>query len=157
MRIAVISDTHGDIKECISVLKDVEDLSLIMHLGDYSKDAKYIKEELGIDLVYVKGNCDFKDFSASDEELITINSKRILLTHGHKYGVKTGLNKIYYRAKEVNADIVLFGHSHIPLSTFEDNILFVNPGSISSPKGGYKKSYCLLDIDENIKCNIIYV
>ena len=32
------------------------------------------------------------------------------MCHGHKYGVKYGYNSIYYRGKEIGADIVLFGH-----------------------------------------------
>ena len=60
--------------------------------------------------------------------------KKIFITHGDLYGVKDGMTNIYYKGKEVEADIVLFGHSHIHQITEYDNIIFMNPGSISLPR-----------------------
>jgi putative phosphoesterase len=63
-----------------------------------------------------------------------IAGKRILLTHGHLYGVKKGLLNLYYRGKEVEADLVVFGHTHAwTLEKMEDILLF-NPGSASRPR-----------------------
>ena len=41
----------------------------------------------------------------------TLRGKKIFITHGDLYGVKYGMTNIYYKGKEVGADIVLFGHS----------------------------------------------
>ena len=163
MKIAVFSDTHGDIDELTKILNEESDIDLIIHLGDYSKDTKRIKEVTNIELVNIKGNCDINDLTLESEKIIEINKVKIFMTHGHKYGVKSGIDRIYYRAKELNVNIVLFGHSHIPLNLVEDNILFLNPGSISLPRSGYKKSYGIVeisdisDISEGIKSKIINV
>lgn len=157
MKIAVISDTHGKIEECIAALKLEDNLDLIIHLGDYVKDAIQIKEILKINMINIKGNCDLNDTSAKDEEILEYNDKRIFLTHGHKYGVKHNLNRLYYRGEELKVDAVLFGHSHTPLSIIEDKILLFNPGSITSPRGIDKKSYGIIEINNDIKAKIVYV
>ena len=60
--------------------------------------------------------------------------KGFFITHGHKYGVKMGLNNIFYKGKEVEVDAVLFGHTHIKIISKEDGLWIINPGSPSLPK-----------------------
>ena len=43
--------------------------------------------------------------------------------------MKQSLMGLYYNAKEMGADIVLFGHSHLYGAEMKDGILFLNPGS----------------------------
>ena len=69
------------------------------------------------------------------EQLIELENKKILMTHGHEYGVKSSLLNLNYRAKELGADIALYGHSHIAAIEKHDGIWFVNPGSVSLPRG----------------------
>ncbi len=73
-------------------------------------------------------------------EEITLLGKKIFLTHGDLYGVKYGTERLGYAAEERGADIVLFGHTHIPheeyISAQKPYYLF-NPGSISSPSYSY--------------------
>lgn len=45
-----------------------------------------------------------------------------------------------YRAKELNAQIVCFGHSHILGAEMMDHILFINPGSLLKPRGHKEKA-----------------
>lgn len=157
MKLVVISDTHGDINTSIEVLKNIKDIDLFIHLGDYSKDAQMIQRETGLDMINVKGNCDVVDNDIAEEEIIEVKGKRILLTHGHKYNAKWGFDNLYYRAKELELDAILFGHIHHPVNIVEESILIFNPGSISKPRGGSKKSYGIIDIDVDIKAKIIEV
>ncbi len=76
-------------------------------------------------------------------------AKRFYMVHGHQYGVKMSLQSLYYRAKEKEADIVLFGHTHVPCCEQEDGIWLINPGSPSRPRLAGKGSYALIDIKEN--------
>src|SRR5690554_6240404 len=107
MKIAIISDTHGYVQGCIDALRKIDGIDMIIHLGDYTKDAKAIKEAFNTTMVNVKGNCDPYDFDTPDDDILEIKGKRILVTHGDLYRVKQGLNDIYYRAKELNVDVAL--------------------------------------------------
>ncbi|RKD28983.1 metallophosphoesterase [Thermohalobacter berrensis] len=158
MKILVVSDTHGDIHKCTEILEKEKSVDLFIHLGDYTKDVNQIKEKFNITILNVRGNCDYLDYNTPEEEIIKVNGKRILLTHGHRYGVKRGLQNLYYRSKELELDAVFFGHTHIPTLRNFDNILFFNPGSISRPRGrNLDKTYGLITIEDNIKPNIIKV
>lgn len=79
------------------------------------------------------------------------------MTHGHKEKVKEGLTNLYYKALSLSCDIVLFGHTHIPLKIQEGSIFFINPGSITFPRGGSKSSYALITLQEEaVEAEIVY-
>ena len=48
--------------------------------------------------------------------------------------MKTGLLHAQYRALEMNADILLFGHTHVPLVDAASRPMMMNPGSIGDPR-----------------------
>lgn len=152
MKIGIISDTHGDRISAEAAIEDMGDIDLLIHAGDTYEDAIYLKNKLGIEVVAVSGNTDFSSNQPS-ETSFRIGNTKIFLTHGHKYNVKYSLDKLYYRALEKKADVVIFGHSHIPLYVNEGNIIFVNPGSTSKPRGGSKHSYGIMTI-KNKKISI---
>ncbi|WP_432663167.1 metallophosphoesterase [Wukongibacter baidiensis] len=149
MRIGVISDTHGDLVSAESAIKAMGDIDLLLHAGDTYRDAELLKEMLDIDVIAVKGNTDF-DYEADLEKIISLDGKRIFLTHGHQYNVKYSLDRLYYKALETDCDIVVFGHSHMPLNVKEKDIIFLNPGSVSRPRGGSRPSYAIINIDVHI-------
>ncbi|WIV11882.1 metallophosphoesterase [Proteiniborus sp. MB09-C3] len=149
MKIAVISDTHGHVQDSINALNKIDGIDLIIHLGDYSKDVKDIKEAFDTTIINVKGNCDHYDFDTPDDNIIEIKGKKIFMSHGDLYRVKHGLNDIYYKAKELNADVALFGHSHTSTLIEHDGILFLNPGSPTLPRAGTSKSIGMLYVDDN--------
>ena len=147
MRIGILSDTHS-IKECIDkTIPYLKDCDLIIHAGDNFADSKYIHSMTKVGIMAVKGNCDFDN--VEDELLFDIEEKLIFLCHGDKYDVKYGLDKIEAKAKSVEADIVIFGHSHTPLNFEKDNILYLNPGSTSLPRGVEYKSFVIMNIENN--------
>ena len=148
MKIGIVSDTHGSIDKAIDALKKIEDLELIIHLGDHADDTKKIKEIMNLDVVYVRGNCDYKDTDVELEKMIEIYGKKIFITHGHNYDVKSGVSKLFYRGKELNADIILFGHSHMSTKVEHEDILILNPGSPQEPRSGSKGSIGLIEISE---------
>lgn len=157
MKIAVVSDTHGNIEKTLDAIRTIENLELIIHLGDHVLDAREIEKQIAIDTIYVKGNCDLEK-EVYEEKILDLLGKKILITHGHNYDVKRGLNNIFYRGKELNVDVILFGHSHISLIMESENILMLNPGSPDTPRNGKYGSIGLLEISNNeIKSQIIYV
>lgn len=133
MLVAVVSDTHR-IKEYTEKVKNViKKADVLIHLGDNIEDLEELREGFN-GLVYgVKGNCDF-DGSMPREQLIQIEDKKILITHGDRYQVKSDINRLYYAALEQGAELALFGHTHIPLITEFNGVHFINPGSPSLPR-----------------------
>lgn len=156
MKIAVISDTHKLINKTLQTLKNMKNLDLIIHLGDYVKDAREIEKAMNIKTICVRGNGDYLDKDVDLEKVLKIYGKKIFLTHGHNYDVKNGVSKLFYRAKELECDIVLFGHTHMSTLLEHEGILILNPGSPEEPSSVSKGSIGLLEISENdVKSEII--
>lgn len=142
MRILVMSDTHGDMSLLRRVLMSQSSAEVVVHCGDGVDEAEEIRRMCPEKMVIsVRGNCDF--YCAEPKlEFITLEGKKIFITHGHLYGVKSGLYNLSCAAKEAGADIVLFGHTHIPFEAYDDGLYMLNPGSLR----GYDASYGYVDI-----------
>ncbi len=143
MRVLVISDTHGDVNRALSAYALAEPVDVIIHLGDGCADASQLCQALGIPVVNVAGNCDL-GANAPRELVWECEGKRILLTHGDRYQVKSGLSRLRQRAEEIGVDAVLFGHTHQALLGKQSGLLLVNPGSLASY--GLHRSYAVLNI-----------
>lgn len=158
MKIVVVSDTHGNNKEVIEKISEMERPDLLFHLGDYIEDGIKICTALGIDTIMVKGNGDQGNRIYNEDELIEISGRKIFLTHGHRYDVRYGITNLYYKALELNVDMVLFGHTHVPINIEENGIIFMNPGSPSIPRTQSKaKTIGLIDINDKIHTKIIEI
>ncbi|MBR4027224.1 MAG: metallophosphoesterase [Lachnospiraceae bacterium] len=127
-KILVFSDSHGNIENMIEVVQNNRP-DMIIHLGDCWRDAQNLQDEFpDIPLEQVPGNCDFSREIA--ERVLLIEGKRVLICHGHTYHVKAGYLNIEYGAKEKNADVVLFGHTHRVYYDYHNGLVMLNPGSI---------------------------
>nr|WP_300004296.1 metallophosphoesterase [Tissierella sp.] len=159
MKILVVSDTHAKNKKLIDkVLAMEKKPDLMFHLGDYVGDGKTISKALGITPIIVAGNGDHPSSGFKEEEVIEIQGKRIFLTHGHKLSVSLNINRLYYRAKELGADIALFGHTHVTMVEKVEDMIIMNPGSPSSPRGFLnKKTFGILEFGEEISTKIIEI
>lgn len=157
MKILVFSDSHGIIEDMLTGIRENEDIDMIIHLGDNTIDAQKLKKSTDKEIINVKGNCDFGDGHTPLEKILDIDGYTLLVTHGHKYNVKWDLNALYYKALETKSHIAIFGHTHIPMVEKHEGVILLNPGSISSPRNGNKKTYGLLEIDENITVEILEV
>lgn len=146
MKIAIVSDTHGSINDVIEELKKYN-IDVLIHLGDFADDGLDIGNSIDVPTYVVKGNNDYLATTFVEDELININGINILMTHGHRYGVYNGLNNLLQKAKVLNANIVLFGHTHVFKNEVIDDIWFINPGSPNYPRFGDDKSFVILDLD----------
>ena len=155
----VISDIHGGIYELNKVL-DIysnEHCSKLLILGDlfdygFSINRNDIVNRLNImkdNIIAISGNCDndIKDilFDMPFINEIDFNNKKIILTHGHLY------SKDYL--SNLDADIILTGHSHISNIEEINNKLFINPGSISKTRRG-ENSFAIIDENKIIIKNL---
>ena len=148
MLIGVISDTHRYnwiIENAVSKLQGID---LLIHLGDNVQDIKEIQKYYKGKIINVKGNCDFS-VDIPSEKIEVIENKKFFITHGNRYDVKYDISRLRYRALEVGAEVVLYGHTHISKISFEDGIWFINPGSPAVPRDGFF-SVATINIDNNI-------
>jgi hypothetical protein len=146
LKIGVISDSHGNLTLAQQAIEKMGEVDLYIHLGDYIKDAQELFGRLNKTYIAVKGNCDLTD--DEEEMVIELNGKKFFISHGHKYHIKYGYNNIYYKALEWDADVVLFGHTHMPVSIWYQGILFLNPGSTTYPRGVSNATYGIIEIEE---------
>jgi uncharacterized protein len=145
MKVLFVSDSHGLTAELeMLVEKHQDEVDLFIHCGDSELDPGHPALK---NYVAVSGNCDFDD-GFSEDIVRKIGNKTIYITHGHKYSVKSGLMRLSYKAREANADIACFGHSHILGAEMAQGILFINPGSIRLPRGRKEKTYVIVEIVE---------
>ena len=130
MKVMVVSDTHGArVLEICNIARADKEITHILHLGDYASDAEQFAKLLPDKKVLgVRGNNDiFSRFPL--ERQCELCGKKMLLIHGHTYGVKTGLHKLAHRARELDAELVLFGHTHLKCDEAIDGIRFLNPSA----------------------------
>ena len=151
-KILIFSDSHGigrDFSETIKMLK--KDITHVLFLGD-----GYINYTLcentydSIIFDCVPGNCDYNTKYPIVNRL-NIGGKIILMTHGHQHNVKTTFERICSLAAENKADICLFGHTHTPTVFIHNNILFLNPGSISNSRNINVPTYGIIEITNDGK------
>lgn len=151
MKVAIVSDTHFRIKNFIDSAKKIKDLELIIHLGDMVDDANAIRAELNLPMFVVRGNNDYNAENTPWKQLIRLENHKIIITHGHKERVNFGYSNLLYTAKDADAEMILFGHTHVYFNKLVDGVRILNPGSAGFDRGGDYESYVLMDINkENI-------
>lgn len=145
MRVLVFSDSHGSNYNLRKVL-DTSTADYLIFLGDGLREVQNLMQSYPhIKFLAVKGNCDF-DPEAIETDLVTIGGIRILFTHGHNFNVRYTTKTLEDAARKINADIVLYGHTHIAEKTYSDGLYIINPGSCSKSREG-GNSYAALDIE----------
>ncbi len=123
-----------------------EEPDQILHLGDVTRDARTLAEQFPqIPLAAVCGNCDGRS-ELPDERLLTIGGRKILMCHGHTYGVKRGMGGAVAAAREAGADVLLFGHTHQAFCDLLGELWVMNPGSVGSL---YSSTYGVIRITES--------
>ncbi len=146
MKIAIVSDTHQQWENVLAAIQ-TENVDYLFFLGDLLSDGYALGENLAIPYQMVSGNCDIIS-QAPEEVLFTLAGVKFLLCHGHRYQVKEGFNKLYYRGMEMGVDIICFGHTHQSVY-IESEVILINPGSASRPRSfDEKPSWGLLEIEE---------
>lgn len=145
LRVVVVSDTHGRIARLETAMRQQPRAALYIHLGDGEWDLAEIRGMYpGRRFLAVAGNCDFGS-GLPDRGETELGGKRIFFTHGHAFYVKSGLSRVVDEAVTRGADILLFGHTHVPLTEYRDGLYILNPGSLGSPRDGVP-TYGVVDI-----------
>lgn len=159
MRVAVVSDTHGNNSNLSRVMKVEGDIDLLIHLGDVEASLQEIEKIAKCPVQIVAGNTDF--FSCFDREKeFDVLGRNIFITHGHRYAVSKDTDVLKQEAIFRGADIVMYGHTHRPEFTFDDHLIVMNPGSLTRPRQeGGLPSYIMLEMNKTneISASIRYL
>lgn len=160
MKIIVIADTHMSKKRNqlpSRLVKELKMAALIIHAGDWKSMEVYkMLSEYG-EVKGVYGNVDGEDIKEkfSSQEILDLEGYKIGIVHGH--GEKKTTEK---RAIETfdgeETDVIIFGHSHIPMMRYFKKTLLFNPGSPTYKRKLPHYSFGILDIGEEIRAEIVF-
>ena len=160
MKIVVVSDTHipkRAKKLPSALLKDLVDADLILHAGDWQTVEVY--EELSqygkVEGVY--GNVDGVDIKGifPEKNIIEAGKFHIGLVHGHGKG-QTTEKRALSAFKDDHVDMIIFGHSHIPLKKWAGEILLFNPGSATDKRRQKQFSYGIITVGETLYAEHVF-
>ena len=161
MKILIASDIHGSAYYCKKLLEtfEKENADRLLLLGDLlyhgprndlpreyaPKTVIELLNGLKDKIFCVRGNCDTEvdqmvlDFPIlADYAVLPMNGKIVYATHGHIYNTSSlpPLQK---------GDVLLHGHTHIPVCEQTADYTYINPGSVSIPKENSPHSFILLE------------
>ena len=161
MKLMIASDIHGSAYYCRKLLEayDREGAYKLLLLGDvlYHGPRNDLPEEYAPkeviamlnprkqEILCVRGNCDTEvdqmvlEFPIMAEYCILyLNDRMIFATHGHVFNEQNlpMLKK---------GDILLHGHTHVPVCHETENYTYLNPGSVSIPKENSWHGYMILE------------
>jgi uncharacterized protein len=136
-RIGVIADTHGTLFP--RVLELFDGVDLILHAGDIGRDEILIELETIATVKAVVGNTDATPVASALPETLKLKTPagRIAMTHGHlsraaAYHPET--LPIFFA--EFKPEIIIFGHTHVPMLTKRDGVILFNPGAAGRSRVG---------------------
>lgn len=142
MIIAVFADSHH-FNNAMLEATELEKPDAVFHLGDYETDAFELERRFpGLPVYSVPGNCDLYP-RGETKILAELAGKKIFAAHGHTFYVKSGYDSIITNALYSGADILLFGHTHVPYRGEVNGLLVINPGSV-----GYGLTYGILTVED---------
>ena len=143
MKWLIASDIHGSAYYCRKVLEayDREGADRLFLLGD----VLYLLNARAESVIGVRGNCDAEIDQTvlhfpimADYALLCAGERTVFTTHGHLYNLDC-LPPLH------RGDILLHGHTHVPVCTEKDGIVYLNPGSAAIPKEGSAHSVMTLE------------
>ncbi|MDU4960159.1 MAG: metallophosphoesterase [Sporomusaceae bacterium] len=147
MQIGVISDTHGDRHGIERAALLAGPVDVWLHAGDHCRDSRLLAALTGVPVIAVAGNCD-RPGEARPDEFLQFAGCPVWLTHGHRCQVELGHAELLFWARQYGVRLVIYGHTHIPVIAWEQDVLIVNPGSAAYPRGGSAAGCGLVVIDE---------
>lgn len=144
----MVSDTHGYNEKLWDIIEKEEPFDMMVHCGDLECDPSYIRNKVDCTLHMVAGNNDYNP-DMDRVRTFNIGKYKAVLTHGHRQHIYSSLDGLYYLGMENQADIVFFGHIHIPVVRQEGPVMLVNPGSLTYPRqSGRQPSYAVMTVEE---------
>ena len=127
--LVILSDTHGNGAPLQKLARVFAESDYILHLGDGVSDMRGVFAAYPEKTYLLAGN---NDFCGGESELVLdVEQRRIFACHGHRYGVKSGTQRLVQAAKERLCDVALYGHTHQAEVREEDGVLLIDPGCLT--------------------------
>ena len=137
MRLGVISDTHGVLRD--EVIEKLQGCDYIIHAGDVGNKEIIDKLESITKTFVVRGNNDKDEWGLTLPEYREIEMDEVLIYVAHN---KEDIPK---DLKEV--DLVIYGHSHKFYNETIDNIVYLNPGACGRKRFSLPLSMAIVEIN----------
>ena len=138
--VGLISDTHGVVHPRIAEV--FADVDAIIHGGDVGGDHVLAALRRIAPVTFVRGNND--DAAGLDVVRVTFGGVRFLVTHILPRPSKPGKHVLRSLAREP-ADVVVFGHSHLPHNEVIGGVRYFNPASAGPRRFDYPVAVGLFD------------
>jgi hypothetical protein len=140
--IGILSDNHSDWPPHIA--ESLAGVDAIIHAGDIGPYRLVLDMESIAPTTAVLGNTD-GDMPINESAVATLGSKKFFVQHiVDPHRLEGSLRE---RLKRIEPDVVVFGHTHMPFCETLGGVLFLNPGSVTQPRGDYRPSMVRLTID----------
>ena len=159
MKVLIVSDTHGSYDNFDRAVAIEKPFDVLVHCGDVGIDLDEVEIRQQCQVHVVSGNNDFGRFYP-DKKIFFAGDTKIVALHGHRYRLYSDLMPLYYLANENDAEVVMFGHLHVPMIEDYDGVTIINPGSLTYPRqAGHLPSYAVMEIDDDgeVSCEIKYL
>lgn len=158
-KVIIISDTHSDTIEKLpsGLVAKIKAADAVIHAGD-ADTVDFISELKNVSKEFyaVRGNCDWGS-DLPGKIIFQINDKTIGLSHGTGNYANV-IDRLSYLFSDDNVDIIVFGHTHVPINESIEGIHFINPGSTSLNRGLRYGTYAEVVFDgERYDCSILSV
>ena len=138
MKIVVLSDTHMPKKAKQlpeRLLQELPGADVIIHAGDWQTLDVYEQLNTFAPVHGVYGNVDGEEIKAQFpyKQILEFEGRRIGLIHGHGEK-KTTEKRVVEAFKDEALDVIIFGHSHLPLVRYVNKTMLFNPGSVTDKR-----------------------
>jgi len=145
LRVAIVADTHAAPHPRAAALLAELKPHAILHAGDIG--ASEVIEDLAkiAPTHAVRGNID--DHAFPDDLVLDVGPTRLLLTHIAVAGPKLRADAAQ-RAREVDASLVVCGHSHVPFWGRDRGLVIFNPGSMGPRRFQLPIVFGLMELKE---------
>ena len=148
MRLGIISDTHGRLpNEVFDVFEQVDH---ILHGGDVGGVDLLVELEALAPVTAVYGNTDGFDIRGRCDQVakLELDGFYITVTHGDQFGMP---NAIVLHENFPEAEIIVYGHTHVPLlELIDQTVTVMNPGSAGNPPDGRPPSVGIMELEPGI-------
>ena len=144
-KLVIMSDNHGFDEMIDYVYNKEKDADFYIHCGD--SETYYPHKLTG--WIAVKGNNDWA-IDLPKSAIFEVEGMRILVMHGQNFGY---FNREYVMndlCTTNNCQILISGHTHMPMFQVDGDFYYINPGSTTLPRGGSKPSYAVVTIDNKV-------
>lgn len=161
MKLMFASDLHGSRSAAEAVLRryEAERCDRLVLLGDLlyhgpRNDLPDVYDPKAVtallngakdELFCVRGNCDAEvdqmvlEFPImADYALMDLDGTLAFVTHGHLYHLDA-------LPPHKEGDLLIHGHTHLPVVERAHGVTYINPGSAALPKDGNPKSYMVYE------------